>query len=240
MDPLEPSTPPQAPAQDAIPASAAVVPPTVVPPSLPDATRRRFSWRDFILGMIAGAIGGILVLFLLVFGLAYYVVRSESGTGFVASESVGSIPEFPAAQPLSIYGRADDTWTFTTLDGQSATLADFRGKVVFLNFWATWCGPCVAEMPSIERLRDALKDDPVEFVLVSEEEKDTIDRFIKRKQWRLTSYRTDVDTPPVFESFGIPTTYILNPDGLVVFKHVGMAQWDHESTVSFVRRLLTK
>ena len=228
VDPVEPSpAPPQAPGP--VPAPAAG--PIVVPP-------RRFSVRDFLLGMAAGVFATVLAIGVIV-GVATYFL-STIGPDGASFQSAGEPPEFPSGQPLSIFGRADESWTFTTLDGAPATLADFKGKVVFLNFWATWCGPCVAEMPSIARLRDALKDDPVAFVLVSDEARDTIDRFIKKKEWTLTSYRADGDPPAVFESPGIPATYIVNPDGLVVFKHVGMAQWDHESTVAFVRGLLPK
>jgi thiol-disulfide isomerase/thioredoxin len=212
------------------------------PPSDPPraaAPPRRFSFRDFFLGMAAGVVTTMVVLGLLVVGAAMMVSRmaTEGESGVSAALPP---PEFPAAGQRSIYGKADRSWTFRTLEGDPVTLADFEGKVVFLNFWATWCGPCVVEIPSIQKLRDALEKDAVAFVLVSDEDRDKIRSFIERKKWSLTSFRMDGDRPALFEAPGIPATFILDPQGVVVFQHIGMAQWDHESTVTFVRDLLAK
>jgi thiol-disulfide isomerase/thioredoxin len=208
--------------------------PVVPPPVL--AVKRRFSWRDFFIGMVAGVAALVLVtvvgLVVLVFAVRRMAGDVTSGAGISAPA-----PELPTRTPLPVYGMADRGWTFHTLDGAPATLADFKGQVVVLNFWATWCGPCVAEMPSLDRLRKALAADAVAFVLISEEDAATIRAFLAKKTFSLTSYRSQASPTGLFASAGIPTTFIVAPDGRIIVRHVGMARWDDPATVTFIRRL---
>ena len=208
--------------------------PAVAPPVL--AVKRRFSWRDFFIGMVAGVATIVLVtvvgLVVLVFAVRRIAGDVTSGAGISAPA-----PELPTRTPLPVYGMADRGWTFHTLDGAPATLADFKGQVVVLNFWATWCRPCVAEMPSLDRLRKALAADGVAFVLISNEDAATIRAFLAKKTFSLTSYRSQASPPGLFASEGIPTTFIVAPDGRIIVRHVGMARWDDPATVTFIRSL---
>ena len=146
-------------------------------------------------------------------------------------------PSFRENGPRSFYGEAEPTWTLHTLTGESVKLADYRGKVVFVNFWATWCGPCILEMPSIQRLQDKMKDSPVVFLLISDEDAGTIGTFLKKKPWTMQSLRGDGNPPSVFRSNGIPATFVVDPSGMVVYRHLGAARWDADVVVTFLRGL---
>lgn len=134
-------------------------------------------------------------------------------------------------------GPADYSWRLLDLDDAPVEFSRFRGKTVFLNVWATWCGPCVMEMPSIARLASypALKD--VAFVCVSTDDSAaTVKQFLADKHWPMTVLRA-TDTPPVFSTPGIPATFIIAPDGRVVRSEVGAADWDDPEVVALLEGL---
>jgi thiol-disulfide isomerase/thioredoxin len=108
------------------------------------------------------------------------------------------------------------------LDGKPVSLQDFKGKVVLLNFWATWCGPCKAEMPSLQRLYNKISPSGVQFLLVSQEDASTVRRYAKKKKLQLPFYTLKGDIPAPFQTQGIPATYVLSPDGHT-FSHEGAA-----------------
>jgi len=211
--------------------------PPVTPP--PVIAKRRFSWGDFFLGVALGVVGTVGMIVLAGFVLVAIATRM-AGSASDGASIAAPAPELPTRTPLPVYGMADRGWTFHTLDGEPATLDAFKDKVVVLNFWATWCGPCVAEMPSLDRLRAAVADDPVAIVLVSDEDASTIRSFLSKQAMTLTSYRSKGSTPALFATDGIPTTFIVTPDGRIVARHVGMATWDDPSVVTFVRSLASK
>jgi thiol-disulfide isomerase/thioredoxin len=138
--------------------------------------------------------------------------------------------------PFPIRESADYNWTVRGLDGQPLLMSQLRGRVVFLNFWATWCVPCIAEMPSIQRLYEQVKDDAV-FVCVSPEEATLVDRFVEEKGYRIPMYTFEGSPPAVFRIKSYPKTLIIAPDGRIAFAHTGTAVWDDPSSVEFIRNL---
>jgi thiol-disulfide isomerase/thioredoxin len=134
------------------------------------------------------------------------------------------------------HGRADYDWALRTLDGRELRLADFRGQPLFINVWATWCGPCRDEMPDIQALHDSMKSDHVAFLLISEEEADEVRSYMDRNQFTFPVYVT-ARTPDVFESRGIPATFIVDQAGEIVFRRVGAARWDSDACRNFLRAL---
>lgn len=148
-----------------------------------------------------------------------------------------SPPQFPEPSELSTIGTADYSWSYRTLDGKEIMFSDSKGKVIFINFWATWCGPCKAEMPNIQSLYDSLKNKDIVFILVSDEDEETVRKFLDKSQYTFPVYLRDKELPEVFETRGIPATFIISRGGNVVFKHVGAAKWDDESSLSFIRSL---
>ena len=198
--------------------------------------------RDFYLGIGAGIVITIFVSLLLVVyymfswwfpGRNIFSIRTSPNKGKILEGHL-EVPSFPSTTP------ADYDWTVQSLDGQDFKMADARGKVVFLNFWATWCSPCVAEMPSIQQLHEKLKDEGVVFVCVSNEETSKVSRFVKEKGFTFPIYTIRGAPPGVFKTRGIPTTFIISPDGKIAFRYVGSAKWDDEKSIAFINDLLQK
>jgi thiol-disulfide isomerase/thioredoxin len=147
-------------------------------------------------------------------------------------ESRLETPSFPSTT------LADYDWTVKSLAGQDFKMADTKGKVVFLNFWATWCPPCVAEMPTIQQLHEKLKDEGVVLVCISNEEASKVSRFVNEKGFTFPIYTIRGAPPAVFRTRGIPATFILSPDGKIAFRHIGSAKWDDDKSIDFIKGLM--
>ncbi len=135
--------------------------------------------------------------------------------------------------------RADYSWTILDLNDRPVPFSTFQGRPVFLNIWATWCGPCVAELPSIARLaRDPKLDGKsIAFVCVSNgESSETVKQFLKGKDWPMTFLRAE-KVPPVFYSEGIPATFLIGADGKIAAVQIGSVEWDDPKTVAFLEKL---
>lgn len=129
----------------------------------------------------------------------------------------------------------DQTYDWDILDIEEAKWFKFettKGKVVFLNYWASWCGPCVAEMKSIQELYDQYGDEVV-FLMISKEEIKKISAFKKYHEYTLP-FHTIADAPKVFQTNRLPTTYIINKSGKVVVKEFGAHDWNSKE----VKKLL--
>lgn len=154
-------------------------------------------------------------------------------TGGSNAGSMLSAPKFPAAGPAA----SDFALGLETADGVPFDAGAVRGKAVFLNYWATWCGPCRAEMPSIQRLYDKSRDLGVVFLLVSDEKPEKIRTYLQKNSFTMPVYRSTKGRPAALQTEGIPATFILASDGRVSFSHVGAARWDDDSTLAFLRSL---
>jgi thiol-disulfide isomerase/thioredoxin len=110
--------------------------------------------------------------------------------------------------------------------------------VIFLNVWATWCGPCVAEMPSIQRLHERVRGDDVFFACVTQEPAEVAKAFLEKKKLDLPVYTMTGELPAAFKRKGIPSTFVLSKRGAVAFSHVGAARWDDARTIGFLEELI--
>jgi thiol-disulfide isomerase/thioredoxin len=144
----------------------------------------------------------------------------------------------PALEGSGLSEPADYNWTLADLDGNPVEFSRYKGKAVFLNVWATWCPPCVREMPSIAALaaNEKLKD--VAFVCVSTDDSpETVKRFLQGKGWPMTVLRTTPRMPRVFTTDGIPATFLIAPDGRIAAAEVRSADWNEPKVVSFLEKL---
>jgi thiol-disulfide isomerase/thioredoxin len=114
-----------------------------------------------------------------------------------------------------------------TLDGRPANLQQFRGKAVLVNLWASWCPPCLAEMPGLQALYQKTDTSKVAFVLISLDANPNKARaLLKRKGYTLPVFFPAAPLPAPFNSPSIPATVILTPSGRLADRHDGMADYD--------------
>jgi thiol-disulfide isomerase/thioredoxin len=125
---------------------------------------------------------------------------------------------------------------FADINGSVSSLKNFEGKAVFLNIWATWCPPCIAEMPSIKALYEEIKDNPnVAFVLVSmDEDFEKAKAFMEKREYDLPIYHYRTKAPGTYESTVIPTTYVISADGKLALEKRGLAKYDTEEFKNFL------
>ena len=129
---------------------------------------------------------------------------------------------------------------FNDLEGNEFSLRNFENKVLFINYWATWCNPCLAEMPNMAELYNQYKEnDNIVFLYLSKEDADTIIDYIPKDDslGQLPIYKVVTDDD-LFSTRGIPTTFIVNRNGEIVIKDVGSAVWNDQSVVDYLDKLL--
>jgi peroxiredoxin len=151
---------------------------------------------------------------------------------------VFAAPEYRQGEP-SLAGKPAREFSFT-LNGKPATLADLRGKVVVLNFWATWCPPCVEEAPSLERLQNAIapRGGTVLGISVDEDEAEYT-KFLQDHQITFPNYRDP--SKKIALSYGTsmyPETYIIDRNGRLARKIIGPQDWDSPEILAYLNQLL--
>jgi thiol-disulfide isomerase/thioredoxin len=129
-------------------------------------------------------------------------------------------------------------WELRDITGEYLYFNKFRNKVVFINLWATWCPPCVAELPDLQKLYNDYND-KVEFLFISNESKSVIDEFMKKSEFDLPVYIPVSQYPTDFETNSIPTSFLINKNGEVVISRKGVAKWNSKR-IRGVLDVLTK
>ncbi|HXM37231.1 MAG TPA: TlpA disulfide reductase family protein [Gemmatimonadales bacterium] len=125
--------------------------------------------------------------------------------------------------------------------GRPVTIDDYKGKVVLLNIWATWCPPCRVEMPSMQHLQQKLAGTDFRLVAVSVDEEDStvVNKFVR--QLGLTFeilHDQDGTIRRIYQTTGVPESFVLDRDGVIVKKIIGAADWDAPVNEALIRQLL--
>lgn len=121
-------------------------------------------------------------------------------------------------------------------DNQPVTFSDLKGKVLFVNNWASWCPPCIAEMPSIQELKRRLKGGNIEFVMVSfDDDHEKATKFISKRKYDFNVYFPGQQYP--FETSSIPATFIIDKNGKTVVRYVGMADYGNGDIANQLKAL---
>lgn len=123
---------------------------------------------------------------------------------------------------------SDYHWELINHNGQLINLEEKKGQVIIVNMWATWCPPCVAEMPSFQKLYEDYGD-KVSFLFVAKDQKDKVAAFLAKKDYTLPVYYEKSKTPIAFESNSIPMSFLVDKAGLIKIAHTGAANWNSEA-----------
>lgn len=131
----------------------------------------------------------------------------------------------------------DYNWRLKDRDGERFNLEEARGQVVFINFWASWCPPCVAEMPDLGDLyQDYGKE--VVFLFVARDQSSKVDTFMEKHNYQFPVYYENGLTPDLLYNVSLPTTFIINKKGELVVAEVGSAAWNSKATRDLLDTLL--
>lgn len=174
---------------------------------------------------------------ILFFALLLFFIFSSDAKSWVMQQLI-SVGLFKAeikkeADNLSLN---DTVFSFTDAAGRTMSTTALKGKVVFINFWATWCPPCRAEMPSLNALYNKLKDDSrFVFLFINEDEDlSKAKTYLQKNAFTMPVTTRSGVVPSQLFSGTLPTTLVLNKEGNVVLKHEGMAGYN---TAAFIQQL---
>ncbi|MBN1252496.1 MAG: TlpA family protein disulfide reductase [Bacteroidales bacterium] len=135
----------------------------------------------------------------------------------------------------------DYNWSAKNINGETVELSELKGKVIFVNLWATWCPPCIAEMPSIEKLYNIYKDnDKIAFLIVSNEDEEKVKAFMEKRGFKFPVYVSNFKLPQVLSTESIPTTFLVSKSGKIVVKQVGATNWHGDKMQSIVNKLIAE
>lgn len=130
-------------------------------------------------------------------------------------------------------------WELTSMNDLPVNLSASEGKVILINFWATWCPPCIAEMPSMQNLYNEYGA-KVDFYFVSAEEKQILEKFLQKKGYSIPVFQYRTAPPTELESKSIPATYVISKNGSIVIKKIGPADWDSDKVKEILDTLLAE
>ncbi|MBV9960524.1 MAG: TlpA family protein disulfide reductase [Acidobacteria bacterium] len=140
-------------------------------------------------------------------------------------------------------GQEMPAFSVRTLDGAQVSLADLKGKVVLINFWATWCPPCLTEMPRLEKeVWQKFKSDEFALVAVAREQtEDEIREFLQDKKYTFPmASDPEREIYKMFASEGIPRSYVVSPEGKILFQSVGYEEREFDQMKELIKKELKK
>jgi len=159
-------------------------------------------------------------------------------------QEIMEIPELkspdPKNRPITKVDLETNILQFEDLEGNKFSLRDFEGKTLFINYWATWCNPCLAEMPAMAELYEEFKDnDNIVFLYLSKEDMDVITNYIPKDEslQKLPLYKVITDDE-LFKTRGTPTTFIVDKSGEILVEDVGSAAWNDEKVVNYLKSII--
>ncbi|MBS0195509.1 MAG: TlpA family protein disulfide reductase [Planctomycetes bacterium] len=148
--------------------------------------------------------------------------------------------EPPAAPGLLKVGDKAPDWELADPAGAKYKLSDLKGKVVVMDFWATWCGPCKMAMPGVQKLHERFKDQPVMVFGVNCWERADAAAYMKKQKFTYTTLLKGDEVAKAYKVTGIPTFYVVGPDGNILYTSVGFAQENETAIANVIEKALPK
>ncbi|WP_221442776.1 MULTISPECIES: TlpA disulfide reductase family protein [Aequorivita] len=133
----------------------------------------------------------------------------------------------------------DYNWSLQPLNSEEINFSQSEGKVTIVNLWATWCPPCVAEMPSFQKLYNSYGE-KVDFYFVTSETPEKIEKFMDKNGYNLPIYIQKYKAPTQLESNVLPTTYVMSKTGEIVIDETGVADWNSKKMRALLDKLLSE
>lgn len=185
----------------------------------------------------AGALWIAALAALIGFGAVYLIARGPDNAT-VGGAADGKLAAFVTKDPREPL----PAFTFQDPDGKPITLDAFKGKTILVNLWATWCGPCKLEMPSLDRLQAALGSDKFEVVAISldKDGKEKAKKFFTDTKISHLNFYIDPTGREAFnlKPVGLPTTYLVDAQGLEIGRLAGPAEWDSEAAKALISKAI--
>ena len=186
--------------------------------------------RKITTGNVLYALMMVVVLVMLINPSAKsLLIRSLMKIGFFQPSIPVAVSKKPLADPFNI--------SFRDNNGKTINTVDLKGKVIFVNFWATWCPPCIAEMPSVNELYAQFKNNPnVVFMIVDvDNDYKKANGFMQQHQYSLPMFTLTSEVPADIMDGTIPTTLVFDKNGNLIYSHSGAADYSSGKFVSFLQ-----
>lgn len=182
-------------------------------------------------GIIFAIFGGLYVTGLHTEVLGF-IQRGVLATGLMD-------PDLEKSSDLAVNNsdpKANFSMNLINSKGEKVAMEELRGKVIFMNIWATWCPPCVAEMPGINKLYNDVDKNKVAFIMLSiDQDFQKAIKFNEKKGYNFDIYRPNGSIPQIYSSQSIPTTYVIDARGNLVMTHLGMGDYNNKEFKEFLK-----
>ncbi|MCB0656369.1 MAG: TlpA family protein disulfide reductase [Saprospiraceae bacterium] len=155
--------------------------------------------------------------------------------GLLATGLIRPAVELPVNGSHTTFPQVNLDIQLESADGQVLNMKQFQGKVLFINLWATWCPPCLAEMPNLNHLYNDLSDEDIQFLMIAtDQDFSKATDFVHQKGYHFPIYRIHHDWPKALDSSTLPTTFVIDKQGRIVLDHRGMAQYNTKKFKAFL------